>query len=62
MRPVSLIAATILAGLIAALGWAWYDRPVPVDVSWNGPLASVSFAPFRRGQNPLTENFPPFSI
>lgn len=58
MRIVSLIFAAAFAAIAAAALWWYFDRPVPVAESWSGPVRSVSFAPFRRGQSPLTKVFP----
>lgn len=57
-RPLGLFAALVVSALAAAALWVWFDRPVTVAESWNEPLASVSFAPFRRGQSPLTKVYP----
>jgi len=58
MRIVSLLLAAIAAALAAAALWWHFDQPVPVAESWEGPVRSVSFAPFRRGQSPLTKVYP----
>lgn len=58
MRSQALIAASLAAAIVAALSWWWADRPVAVAESWSGPLESVSFAPFRRGQSPLVNYVP----
>jgi exo-beta-1,3-glucanase (GH17 family) len=55
---VRLSVATLVAAIVAATAWAWFDRPVAIDHDWAGPVESVSFAPFRRGQSPLTERYP----
>ncbi len=51
----------ILAGLAAlvVLAWWWPNRPQPAgpDIP-GGRLSSVSFAPYRPGQSPLTGTFP----
>jgi exo-beta-1,3-glucanase (GH17 family) len=51
--------------LVAALGnlayWAFTARPQEAGPGINGPLKSVSFAPFRKGQSPLTQTYPPAS-
>jgi exo-beta-1,3-glucanase (GH17 family) len=57
-RHLSLAIALILSALAAGALWSLCDRPVPVQPSWNEPLSSVSFAPFRRGQSPLTKTYP----
>jgi exo-beta-1,3-glucanase (GH17 family) len=53
------LVAAVLAALVAAAGWWWFDRPVPVAVHWDGPLQSVSFAPYRGHQDPLDQDVPP---
>ncbi|MDR3439317.1 exo-beta-1,3-glucanase [Telmatospirillum sp.] len=58
MRLLSLVVAVATSAAVAALLWFFFDRPVPVEPSWNEPLRSVSFAPFRRGQSPLTKTYP----
>jgi len=58
MRILSLILAAVTAALAAAALWVVFDQPVPVAESWSGPVSSVSFAPFRRGQSPLTKVYP----
>jgi len=58
MRHLSLILAALASAAAAALLWFWFDRPVPVAESWSGPVSSVSFAPFRKGQSPLTKVYP----
>lgn len=57
-RSRSLAVALVLSALAAVALWFVCDRPVPVEPSWNEPLRSVSFAPFRRGQSPLTKTYP----
>ena len=58
MRWISLLAALALSAAAAAAAWWVADRPVPVAAEWRQPLASVSFAPFRRGESPLTKMYP----
>jgi exo-beta-1,3-glucanase (GH17 family) len=58
MRAVSLTVSILFAGLMAVALWIVFDRPVPVEPSWSEPVRSVSFAPFRRGQSPLTKVYP----
>lgn len=54
------LAATVFLSLILLwLGAAWHHRPVNLGFDApNGKLRSLSFAPFRPGQSPLTETFP----
>ncbi len=49
-----LLAWAIFAGIV---GW-WSNRPIPLALSYNELLPSVSFAPYRRGQSPLTRVYP----
>lgn len=66
--PLSAIRLLLLlvffvaaAGLNAAVWW-WPNRPIPTGSATAaapvGPIKSVSFAPFRRGQSPLTKIYP----
>ncbi len=57
-RPAGLIAALVLSLLAVLAGWSLANRPVSVPENWDGPVASVSFAPFRWGQSPLTRTYP----
>lgn len=50
--------ALALSALVAAAAWYGLARPRSLDVEWQGPLKSASFAPFRDGQSPLEEIFP----
>ena len=56
----ALIALVAFAG-VAALNLLWWwlpNRPVEI-AGWTAePLQSVSFAPYRPGQSPLTRTFP----
>lgn len=38
--------------------WARQGEPVSMREPWVGPVQSFSFAPYRRGQSPLTMDFP----
>jgi exo-beta-1,3-glucanase (GH17 family) len=58
MRWTSLFLAMVIAAITAFAGWWLADRPRPVTAEWDKPLASVSFAPFRRGESPLTRRYP----
>ncbi len=58
MRSLSLVVAIVASAVVAAGLWIHFDRPVDVQPSWNQPVASVSFAPFRRGQSPLSKVYP----
>jgi len=54
MRWIRFLAAILCAAIAAEAVWWLADRPHPLAAEWNKPLASVSFAPFRRGESPLT--------
>jgi exo-beta-1,3-glucanase (GH17 family) len=66
-RFVWLLLFILLAALANIAGWWWPNRPVQVGHGQVGhaPFAaadhvveSMSFAPFRRGQSPLTKTYP----
>jgi exo-beta-1,3-glucanase (GH17 family) len=59
MTRLLAVAVIALLGLADAAGWWWFNRPVPVELSFNEPFPSVSFAPFRRGQSPISRDYPP---
>jgi len=57
-RPV-LLPATLLLVTLIVLGWWWPNRPQLGGLAMPAArLNSVSFAPFRDGQSPLTGRFP----
>jgi exo-beta-1,3-glucanase (GH17 family) len=61
MSRLSPLPATVLLMLAAlsAFGWWWPNRPWAGDTALpSGRFNSVSFAPFRAGQSPLTGEFP----
>ncbi|MGH7103766.1 MAG: glycoside hydrolase, partial [Acetobacteraceae bacterium] len=56
LRLFLLVAAL---SLIVILGWWWPNRPTAGDVAMPpGEIESVSFAPYRAWQSPLTKDFP----
>ncbi|HQT67449.1 MAG: glycoside hydrolase [Rhodospirillales bacterium 20-60-12] len=58
-RPFLTYAVITLCGLATILGWAWPNRPQAGDVTMPGAkFASVSYAPYRAWQSPLTKSFP----
>jgi len=57
-RILALAVVAILSAAQFAVWWAG-NRPVPVALSFDEPFPSVSFAPFRWGQSPLTHDYPP---
>ncbi|MDR3516336.1 MAG: glycoside hydrolase [Azospirillaceae bacterium] len=58
MRAVTLLVALLVAGLAQWLIWALPNRPYILAEPPGGKLQSVSFAPFRDGQSPLTRVYP----
>jgi len=58
MRLILILAALCVAGLANLAVWSLPNRPVPLEPPPGGKLRSVSFAPFRDGQSPLTQIFP----
>lgn len=58
MRIVVLAAALILAAGANFLVWWLPNRPVVIAGSQVEPPRSVSFSPYRRGQSPLTMDYP----
>ena len=59
MRVAVYVAALALAALANLAFWYLPNRPVPLAEPWaSAPVQSVSFAPFRRGQSPLTKVYP----
>ena len=44
--------------LIACGAWWWGNRPVPLALSFDEPFASVSFAPYRFGESPISHDYP----
>ena len=59
MRILSIAGIVVLCALASLAGWWWFNRPVPVGLTFSEPFPSVSFAPFRRGQSPITGDYPP---
>lgn len=57
MQFIKIFAAILLASSIAVSLWWIADRPVDISASWDHPLASLTFAPFRSGQSPLTQSY-----
>ncbi len=58
MRIVVLAAALLLAAGANFLVWWLPNRPVEIAGSQVEPPRSVSFSPYRRGQSPLTMDYP----
>jgi exo-beta-1,3-glucanase (GH17 family) len=61
MRLVLVIVAAAIAVALNLALWALPNRPVALENPWQGPLPSVSFAPYRDGQSPLTRDYPSFA-
>jgi exo-beta-1,3-glucanase (GH17 family) len=59
MRILSIAGIVVLCALASLAAWWWFNRPVPVGLTFSEPFPSVSFAPFRRGQSPITGDYPP---
>ena len=56
-----VLIALLAFGVMAALNllwWWWPNRPVEITGWTSAPLESVSFAPYRPGQSPLSRTFP----
>ena len=64
MRQVYSLVLTFVTVLVGVAGWCWFNQPVPLELSFNEPFPSVSFAPFRRhglfqrDESPLTKVYP----
>ena len=59
MRLIILVLGLMAAIAANFAGWYLPNRPLAMDRPWlDGPMTSLSFAPFRRGQSPLTRTYP----
>ncbi|MEI6559288.1 MAG: glycosyl hydrolase family 17 protein [Rhodospirillaceae bacterium] len=58
MHRPAIFAILIAAALANLALWAVPNRPVTVASPPGGKLLSISFAPFRDGQSPLTRRYP----
>ncbi len=58
MRIFKILAVLLVAGLATVALWYLPNRPIPLESPPGGKLKSVSFAPFRNGQSPLTRIYP----
>ena len=58
MRGLMALIAFAVVTALNLLWWWWPNRPVEISGWTSAPLQSVSFAPYRPGQSPLTRIFP----
>jgi exo-beta-1,3-glucanase (GH17 family) len=58
MRVFMALIAFAVVTALNLLWWWWPNRPVEIAGWTSAPLQSVSFAPYRPGQSPLTRTFP----
>jgi exo-beta-1,3-glucanase (GH17 family) len=58
MRGFLAVLAFVGVAALNFLWWWWPNRPVEIAGWTEAPLQSVSFAPYRPGQSPLTRTFP----
>lgn len=56
--PFPPFLALITAFVLTFVAWWWPNRPVALENPYDGLIESVSFAPFRGTQSPLTGNYP----
>ena len=52
------ILSVLLWALVVGGVWYWGNRPVPLALSFNEPFSSVSFAPYRFGESPISHDYP----
>jgi len=58
MRVLMALVAFAVVTALNLLWWWWPNRPVEIAGWTSAPLQSVSFAPYRPGQSPLSRTFP----
>jgi exo-beta-1,3-glucanase (GH17 family) len=58
MRSLAALLAFAVVAALNFLWWWWPNQPVEIAGWTSEPLQSVSFAPYRPGQSPLTRSFP----
>lgn len=58
MRALAALLAFVIVTALNLLWWWLPNRPVEIAGWTNAPLQSVSFAPYRPGQSPLSRTFP----
>jgi exo-beta-1,3-glucanase (GH17 family) len=57
-RLAFLLIGFVVVAELAVLAWGWPNRLKEAGADVSGQIASMSFAPFRDGQSPLTQKFP----
>ena len=58
MRALVALLAFVVVAALNYLWWWYPNKPVEIAGWTTAPLQSVSFAPYRPGQSPLTRTFP----
>jgi exo-beta-1,3-glucanase (GH17 family) len=58
MRALVALLSFVVVAALNFLWWWYPNRPVEIAGWTTAPLQSVSFAPYRPGQSPLTRTFP----
>ena len=58
MRVLVALVAFAVVTALNLFWWWWPNRPVEITGWVDAPLQSVSFAPYRPGQSPLTRTYP----
>ncbi len=58
MRALLALLAFVVVAALNLAWWWWPNRPVDIAGWSSAPLQSISFAPYRPGQSPLTRTFP----
>ncbi len=58
MRALAALLAFVIVTALNLLWWWLPNRPVEIAGWTSAPLQSVSFAPYRPGQSPLSRTFP----
>ena len=50
--------ALLFWAVVASGIWWWGNQPVPLSLSFDEPFSSVSFAPYRFGESPISHDYP----
>lgn len=58
IRKIVLGLALLIAAAISWIVWDLGNRPVAVPLSFDEPFPSVSFAPYRWGESPISHDYP----